>query len=506
MLWFLPVLTGFLLVASFPRANQGCLAWVALIPLIVFISHSKTILRALGGGFVAAAIELFSLFIWIPGVLVRYGGLSAALAWLAYALLISALACFAAASCAATRLLMLRGGSGFLFFLPPIWILLEYAQSIFPFGGLPWLLLGYTQTGYLRVAQLADITGIYGISFLILWTNTAIAFLLLHRKRARAVLPLAIAGLWIAACLFYGSYSLRKWDAVRPNFQAAMLQGNLSIDVPEPVLADRFQRGYVKMADACKSKPDLLILPESPTPLFFQSDPSYRQVLDRLASRFSLGLIFNNVDFREAAGGTQYYNSAYFLDEKGRLKGVYDKIHLVPFGEYIPLKRLFFFAETISKDVGSFHAGRDYQIVELGTHPSNAVICFEAVFPELTRRFVANGSQLIVNLTNDAWYGRSAAPYQHLAIARMRAVENRRYLLRAANSGISAIVAPTGRLQVETPLFQEAVCEGRFEFIVEKTLYTRYGDVFVFLCAIISLGSMILAHCVAVRKRLIGEE
>jgi apolipoprotein N-acyltransferase len=190
--------------------------------------------------------------------------------------------------------------------------------------------------------------------------------------------------------------------------------------------------------------------------------------------------------------GRRYFNSAYFLDSTGSLAGIYDKIHLVPFGEYIPLKKIFFFSEAITKDVGEFFPGKEYKVVRIGGRPANAVICFEAVFPDLVRRFVNRGSQLIINLTNDGWYGNSAAPYQHFAIARFRAVENRRYFIRAANTGISAIIEPSGKIQSSSGLLHEAVCEGRFEFIDKQTIYTRYGNLLVFLCAIISVVAWIL--------------
>jgi apolipoprotein N-acyltransferase len=155
------------------------------------------------------------------------------------------------------------------------------------------------------------------------------------------------------------------------------------------------------------------------------------------------------------------------------------------------LKGALSFIDIISKDVDSFSPGDDYRVVTIGSHPANVIICFEAVFPRLVRRFVQRGSQLIINLTNDRWYGDSAAPYQHLEIARFRAVENRRYLLRAANSGISAFIEPTGRIQTSTGILRQAICEGHFDFIEADTLYTRYGDVFVLLCAIISCGLVI---------------
>lgn len=495
MAMLLPVLTGIILAVSFPRASQGYLAWVAFIPLIAFVFKTRTIARAFVGGFIAEAIALFILMIWIPDVLIRYGGLPAALAWIAFGLMVAMLACYPAAACALTKHLAKRGGDFCFLLFPAVWIVLEFAQSFSPFGGLPWLLAGYSQSDYLSLIQIADIVGVYGISFVILWAGTAIVWLALHKRNKRiACVPAITAVLLIAACFIYGRISLHRWENAGGNFRAAVLQGNISFDDPEPVLADKFQHGYVKMADRLKpGGTDLLILPESPSPVSFQYDPTYRLVLEELAQRYSLGLIFNNIRSAETEDGAQYFNSAYFLDGKGVQTGIYDKIHLVPFGEYIPLKKLFFFAETITKDAGSFYPGKDYKVIKIGDRPANAIICFEAVFPDLVRRFVRQGSQLIINLTNDGWYGDSAAPYQHFAIARLRAVENRRFLIRAANSGISGIIGPGGNVQSSTGLLQEAIGEGHFAFLEEKTIYTRYGNVFVFLCAIISCAAWIFA-------------
>ncbi len=491
---FLPVLTGFLLLATFPRADQSYLAWVAFVPLIVFVYRTQTANRAFWGGFAAGFSGHFGLLIWIPRVLENYGGMSGVLAWLCHGLLVAMLACYPAAACAMTKFLMRRRGSGFILLLPVIWVLLEYAQTHSPFGGFPWLLAGYSQSAYLNLIQIADVTGVYGISFLILGFNTAVVWMVFHKGQAGSLWPLVAACAMLVFSLFYGTRSLNRWKNIDSPFHAALLQGNLSAEDSEQVLTEKFQRGYVRMADTLKSpKKDLLVLPESPTPVMFQHDPEYVQVFERLAQRHQFGLIFNNVRSMEIEGIDRYLNSAYFLNGNGVPVGVYDKVHLVPFGEYIPLERIFFFAETVSKDVGSFYPGNDFLVVSLGKHRANAIICFEAVFPALVRKFVRKGSQLVVNLTNDEWYGDSAAPYQHFAMARWRAIENRRYLLRAANSGISAIVEPTGRVQISTEILQEAVCEGRFAFLEHKTFYTRYGDVFIFACAIIVVGFFIVA-------------
>ncbi|MBN2318563.1 MAG: apolipoprotein N-acyltransferase [Acidobacteria bacterium] len=503
MLLLLPALTGFLLVASFPRFNQAYLAWIAFIPLIAFVVRVRKPVRAFLGGYVAGGIELFALLVWMPAVLQRYGGLSVWLAWTGYVLLILLLACFLGAGCYATKKLMLRGGDACLLLFPAVWIVIEYAQTKIPFGGFPWLLVGYSQSDWLSLIQIADLTGVYGISFLVTGFSTAVVWAVMHKGRNfRAWWPVLGIILLVFACFLYGRASLDRWDGFQEDSSAAMLQGNLSADETGPVLAEKYQDGYLRMADDLQfSSVDLLILPESPTPVMYEQNAPYREMLKDLAVRYTYGLIFNNIRREETGEGLKYFNSAYYLNGKGALSGAYDKIHLVPFGEYIPLKRLFVFMRTISQDVGGFHPGRENKIFKLGQHPANAIVCFEAIFPGLVRGFVRNGSRLIVNLTNDRWYGDSSAPFQHFSIARWRAVENRRYLLRAANSGISAVIEPTGRIQTATGILQQAVCEGRFAFIAQQTFYTRYGDMFVFLCAIIVCSFTILVLTRERKKR-----
>lgn len=503
MLPLMPVLTGFLLIISFPRFNQPWLAWVAFIPLIAFMVHVRTPARAFWGGYVAGGIELFALLVWMPAVLGRYGGLSDWLAWTGYVLLILLLACFTGAACFVTKRLTHWGGTAFLLLFPAVWILIEYIQTKIPFGGFPWLLAGYSQSDWLTLIQVADITGVYGISFLVTGFSTAVVWAARHKGRNfQAWWPALTAVGLFSACLLYGSASLDRWSGLQEDSTAAMLQGDLSADESSAVLAEKYQAGYQRMADSLQpSSVDLLILPESPTPVMYERDARYRAVYESLAARFTYGMIFNNIRSEKTGDGLKYFNSAYYLNGKGALSGVYDKIHLVPFGEYVPLKDIFVFLRTITQDVGEFQPGREGNTFRLGRHPVNATVCFEAIFPDLVREFVRGGSRLIVNLTNDRWYGNSSAPFQHFSIARWRAIENRRYLLRAANSGISAVVEPTGRVQTATGILRQAVCQGRFAFISQQTFYTRYGDMFVFLCAIIVLGFTVLALMRERKKR-----
>jgi len=511
--YLFPVISGLILAAAFPRANQGWLGWAAWVPLILFVARTRSRRAAFAGGWFTGVVGFFILLWWMPDVMANYGGMPSFLSWAAYALLIAVLACYPATVCAFTRHLMLRRGERYLLLFPFVWIAMELVASVTPFGGFPWLLAGYTQTRFLTVIQISDITGIYGVSFLLLCVNTALAWLAwifyteirqcgarpAPRKITRrffnreAFAPLAAAVVLFAAVLVYGHAAVNRWEKSEAPFQAALLQGNLSVDDTHEALYEKFERGYVRMADTLPpGSVDFLILPESSAPKLFQGDEHYRRAMENLARRYTLGLVLSNINYKERQDETwEYFNSAFFLAGDGSLTGVYDKIHLVPFGEYIPYKKLLFFAETVSKEMGGFSEGDELKNLPLGGRPANAVICFEAVFPDLVRRFSAGGSQLIINLTNDGWYGISAAPYHHLEIARARAVENRRFFLRAANTGFSAVIEPTGRVASQTGLGEEAICLGRFGFIEEKTFYSRHGNVFAWLCVFISVAAVI---------------
>ena len=496
------MLAGVLGFASFPTADQGYLAWFAFTPLVLFVALCGGWRRSFLGGFVAGAVQMGGLLIWVPAVMSKYGGVPREGAWVLYALLVALQATYPAAACAWTAFLISRRGEGLLLTLPFAWVTLEYVESRFPFGGFPWLLAGYSQTGRLWIMQIADLAAVYGVSFLILCVNTSFAWYVLRRSRGlRALWPLGATGLLVAIVAVYGRASLSRWVSVPGDHTVAMLQQNISVDESEAEMTWKYMEGYAKMADRLPpGERDLLILPESPSPLSFQYDPDFRAMLCRLAGRFPMGIVFNNIAYEHYEGGVRYFNTAYVLDRQGAEVGRYDKIHLVPFGEYMPLKRLFFFVDVISKDVSDFHAGSKYTTVPLAGRQASMIICYEAVFPPLAREFVRRGAELLINLSNDGWYGDTAAPYQHLAMARWRAVENRRFLLRATNSGISAIIDPCGRVQARSRLLQEDICTGSFAFVAGQTVYSRYGDAFVFLCVIISssLGGL----CVISKQRL----
>ena len=504
-LFLLPAAAGLLLAAAFPRTSQAWLGWVAWIPLIVFVVRAAGKRAAFFGGWLAGAVQFFILLRWMPDVMKNYGAMSSLISWVVYALLVVVLACYPAAVCAFAKYIVLRRNERCLLLFPFVWIAMELLMSVSPFNGFPWLLAGYSQTGFLPVIQMADITGIYGVSFLLIFVNTAVAWFI-HKKAPGAVktsfrnekeafVPLLAAIVLTGGVLIYGHAAVKRWEKVETPFQAALLQGNIAVDDPYEVKHEKFEHGYARMADdLTPGLVDLLILPESSAPKSFQYNDAYRLTMENIARRHSMGLVLSNNNLKRLDDTTsEYFNSAFFLAGDGTLSGVYDKVHLVPFGEYVPYRKLLFFIEAISDETGGFSEGREQKIITLGGRPANAVICFEAVFPDFVRKFVALGSQVIVNLTNDGWYGISSAPYHHLEIARARAVENRRFFLRAANTGFSAVIEPTGRIAVSTGLNQEAVCLGRFGFIEEKTFYSRHGNVFAWLCVIIFVVTGILA-------------
>jgi apolipoprotein N-acyltransferase len=484
--FLVPVITGILLFFSFPRANQAWLAWISLVPLLLFLARAKNLGIAFIGSLIAFWVQDFLLLSWIPSVLIHYGGISITLAWFLFILLAIYLALFPAFACLVTCYCMQRKGNVFLLIFPFALLLMEYAVSHFLFDGFPWLLLGYSQSSFPLVMQAADLAGVYGISLLVACVNASLAWYFLQRSQKFVCWPALAASSLVLGCLWYGMIAGRAWEGVAANHTVAMLQGNLSADDPQDELLLKYKDRYNEMVrQLSMGNEELLILPESPTPALYESNPSYRDSMHQLASEFPMGMVFNNIAAVAGSGGKKYFNSAYFLNRNGSALQRYDKIHLVPFGEYVPYQSLFAFAGVITRDVGAFSAGSQLITPAIGRHPVNALICFEAVFPDLARRFVRQGSSLIINLTNDAWYGNSAAPYQHLAIARWRAVENRRFLLRAANSGISAVITPTGAVKSATHLFEKGTCSGRFAFLDKQSLYTRFGNFLLIPCAII---------------------
>jgi apolipoprotein N-acyltransferase len=483
--YFLSILSAALLILSFPNSASGgnlwICAWFAFVPLL-FALKGKSTFRSFLLSYLTGIIFWLGTIYWLahvtsPGMLILV--LYLALYFGFFGLIISLTAWHPPL----TNCL----------FIPSAWVILEYLRSHL-LTGFPWALLGYSQYKNLPIIQFSDITGAWGVSFLVMLVNVSIANKI---KRPLGVL------LCILVTLAYGYHKIYRQQAAgsRQQIKVSVIQGNIPQELKWDTGAQRFivNKYSILTAESLKDKSDLVIWPEASYPLVL-SGPLYYDSLADSIKEISAPLLFGGVTVKD----NLYYNSALLVSGGAGLLDKYDKIHLVPFGEYIPLKNIFPFLETIVP-IGDITAGRDYTVFEIPNPKSqipnkfSVLICFEDLFPELSREFVRRGAGFLVNITNDAWYKETSAPYQHLQASVFRAIENRVFLVRAANTGISGFINPSGRV---VSLAQDK--SGRDIFIdgydteeitltanKEKSFYTRYGDVFILFCLIFIFYSII---------------
>jgi len=239
--------------------------------------------------------------------------------------------------------------------------------------------------------------------------------------------------------------------------------------------------------------PDLIVWPETALPFYFLHDDALTEQMVELVRGCKAHFLVGSPSFQTGGRGTRYYNSSYLIDPSGNVLGKYDKVHLVPYGEYVPLKRFLPFLGKLVEAVGDFEPGKQGQVLSLNGKKIGVLICFEVIFPELARAMCRNGAQLLVTITNDAWFGTSSAPYQHLSMVVFRAVETHLAVARAANTGISAYIDPVGRVLDATPLFEEAVRVRHLHIMDQETFYARYGDLFAIACILICVAISIAA-------------
>ncbi len=495
--WFLSVATGLLLVAAFPKFNLEFLGWVALAPLLVAIDHAARLRRALALGYLSGFVFFAGTLSWVRLVMLDYGGLGQVTAAGVFLALVAVLALFFAAFAGLAWLLLSLPESRIVWGLPALWVALELARA-HVFTGFPWLLVGYALADHLLLAQLARAGGVYLLSFVVVLLNTWI--LLLARKPSRP------RGMVLATALF-GLAAASLGGALLPTPPAPetvyLVQAQVAMEkkdesgAGEPLhkllsdLETRILAAYARN----QARSGLVVWPEMPASLYYHEDALLRERLHYLARQTQSRMVVSVVAFADAER-QKPLNSAVLIGAAGEFAGRYDKIHLVPFGEYVPLKKLFFFAGKITAEVGDFAPGE--RLAPLGkTGPIAALICYEGIFPELVRQFSARGAELLVNISNDGWYGDSAARDQLLLMARLRAVENGRWLLRATNTGISAIVDPYGRVRAFPP-DQRAVFTGTFGYRSGRTPYVAFGHWFPALAAAAAL--VLLVQAVRARK------
>ena len=490
-------MSGILLALSFTHPGHPAFAWIALTPLLVALARRPGArLRAFGLGFIAGAVYFAGTVYWTGATVRTFGGLSAPVAVLVAALLVAYLALFPALFAVVLAWMLDRLGRRALWLAPAVWVTSELGRTYF-WSGFPWLLLGYSQTTTLAVAQAASLVGVFGLSGLVALVATGLAPLPLAARPARrdwmaAAAPIGVVGLLAV----WGSVRVSAGELTRAGraLPVALVQGNVAQNEKwDPRHAPAILTRYLDLTgEAVARGARLIIWPESSTPFYFESDIREGERIRALVRRAGVRLLLGS-DQVEPGAPPKYYNAAFMVQPDGRTAAVYRKVHLVPFGEYVPLQSLLFFVGSIVESVSDFTPGEAIVPLPLDGVTISTAICYEIVYPGLVRQAVRQGSQLLTTITNDAWYGNSSAPHQHFLQASMRAIEQGRYLARAANTGISGIVDPYGRVLSRTGLFETTVVTGEVRLLSGLTVYGRIGDLFAYLCAALTFAAALAA-------------
>ena len=501
--------SGILLALSFPKFGHGAVGFIALVPLFVALSGwngrrghypGVTPRRGFGLGLIAGFVHFAATVYWTGATVQTFGGLPWPVAVFVTGLLALYMATFIGGVGAITALFIRRFGLPAVLLAPPAWVALEYVRGHL-FGGFPWIPLGNTMITLLPVVQLASLLGVYGLSLFVAFVNAGFAVVALASGRTRMIAAVATFAM-IAAVSVWGGQRMAANSLVLNGtpIRVGLIQANIAqVDKWNPSREGMIVERYLQLTrQAVEAGADFLLWPESAVPFEFDEDPK-AEVIRALVRASGKPLLLGSDELEAGAGGHSY-NSAFMLDPAGSTAAVYRKIHLVPFGEYVPFQQVLFFVGPLVEAVSAFSAGSQVTMLPVNGHMASTAICYEVTYPELMREAVRNGSELLTTITNDAWYGESSAAYQHFEMASMRAVEQGRYLVRSANTGISGIVDPYGRVLIRTKLFETAAVVGEARFVQDKTLYARIGDLVAFVSA--ALTALVLVAALLFRRRV----
>ncbi|HEV2297069.1 MAG TPA: apolipoprotein N-acyltransferase [Candidatus Acidoferrales bacterium] len=468
--------SGVALAFSFPNYNLPLLAWISVAMLMLAALGARAREAALYG-FLNGAIFYPVSVPWIDTVMQQYGNVPPLPAAGILALISLAGALFPLVF----AVLVARVGKssmGMACALAPfLWVALEFGRTHLPIIGFPWNLLGYAASGNLALVQLTSVTGIYGLSLLVAAFNSLLAWVIAApSKRNR----LAIAGAAILLLLI-ASLGPRLVPRAPADHVAHLVQTNFPQSESYPsdwmdLHASEMQQLEEMSIDAARKSPGIIVWPEVPAPFSFQ-DQKFAAIADDISKNSPEGFLVGVVDWKlDAKRQWQASNSAVLLGPTGRREFAYNKIHLVPFGEYVPYRKWLTFAQSLVAGIGDFTPGHTYEVGSLSGGRFSVYICYEAIFPDLVRRFVARGAGLLINISNDGWFGHEAAPAQHLMMARVRAVENRRWLLRCTNTGFTVDVDPYGRTVASLAPYIRGELDAPYAFRTDLTPYSRWGD------------------------------
>ncbi|MEW6600865.1 MAG: apolipoprotein N-acyltransferase [Nitrospirota bacterium] len=487
--------SGGLLVLGFPLFDLYPIAWTALLPLLLAV-RGKNTRTAFYLGLLTGLTYFAGTIYWVYHSMYVYGGVPLFLSILILMCLSLYLALYTGVFSMLFNYLSGQPSLPALFTVPVLWVSLEYART-YALTGFPWSALGYSQYKFLPFIQIADITGVYGVSFLVAAINGAVYDIILlltlrsdsGPSRRLIFVSLIVFAFIIAGSLFYGVGKLNVPNK-QGNVRVSVTQGNIRQDVKWDF---RFQREvidtYKRLSiEALDDKPDIIIWPESAIPFVFGYDKVLTEEIVNFSEQLNSYLLFGGVVVKSAGTNNPgLSNSAILLSPEGKVLSIYDKIHLVPYGEYVPLKELFPFIDKMVTAIGDFARGKEPLVMSTPFAKIGNLICYEIIFPGLVRKFVDNGADLLVTVTNDAWFGRTAAPYQHFSMAVFRAVENRVPVARAANTGISGFIDSRGRIINRTDIFIEGHLTEKLAVGGDKSFYTEYGDIFAWICIAFSV-------------------
>ena len=504
----LAALSGVLLTGAFPKIELDWLGWFALVPLLYALKGlpSRAAFRM---GFVSGLVHFLTLLYWLVPVMRTYGYLPAYLSITILCLFAAVLALFMALFAAALAACG-KTPARCLVMVPVGWVALEYLRS-FIFSGFPWELIGYSQFNRLQLIQISDIFGVYGLSALIAFTNATLFISLLRFTQRRwqdgnISNRLAMGSIIVLVAAFVLTLSYGHWRlndvnqqiAASAKARVAVIQGNIDQAIKwDPAFQIDTVKKYNRLsASVMDQLPDLIVWPESATPFYFLYDIKPSELVFEGIHRTATDYVIGSPSFERTNDRVQYFNSAYLVSPRTKTMGKYDKAHLVPYGEYVPFKTWLPFLGKIVAQVGDFEAGKAGHTLPWKDQRIGVQICYEIIFPKLSRAMARNDASLLINITNDAWFGKTSGPYQHFSMTVFRAVENRRSLARAANTGISGFIDPAGRILAATALLEEAAVTRSIPLLKKKTVYTIIGDLLARVC----MGVVIVAVLLNIGK------
>lgn len=498
------LVSAILLILSFPPFNIWISAWLAFVPLFFAIDNQRP-----AGAFLISYLSGFIFFLgtiyWLAHVSLP-GMLIVAVYLALYFGIFGLITSFVA-------------GTQYkkLFLVPAIWVSLEWARAHI-FTGFGWALLGYSQSNNLPIIQIADVTGAYGVSFVLVMSGVAVFSAMKNfRNKEKRFIPIVMTVILVAALLVYGYLRMNN-VFTGEKLKISVVQGNIpQYQKWDERFVENIVKKYQSMTIASSvSKPDLIIWPETSVPGFVENEKVLLDWVKSLAVAADSPILVGAPRYEKLGDKELYYNSAFLFLKDGSHSQHYDKIHLVPFGEYVPLQKLFFFIHRFApRPIGDFVGGKEFTVLRFPVERSlkeegynwkmvkkvgfGCLICFEDIFPELARGFVKNNAGFLVNITNDAWFGMSSAAYQHAQASIFRAVENRVNVVRAANTGLSCVIDQKGRIVSRISahgkdLFVDGFNTSEIVLSRARTIYTAYGDIFSYLCMIFAALNILSSY------------